>query len=127
MEIIQLKIGSRLLINYNIGPAILDFAPIIDSSTNRTYVPIRAITESFGAKVQWNNNTQQVTIQLDSTKIVLQIGNKKATVNGKTLMLDAPPTIVNNRTFVPLRFISEALGASVQWIAESRTIKIVRE
>ena len=48
-------------------------------------------------------------------------------VNGKTISLDAPPSIVDDRTFVPLRFVSEALGASVQWFSESRTIKIIKK
>ena len=125
-DIIQLQIGSRLLIHYGGQPAILDFAPFIDSTTNRTYVPIRAITESFGAKVQWNSQSQTVTIDLDNTRIELQIGSTSAKVNGKNLYLEAPPTIVNSRTFVPLRFISESLGAKVQWFPEDRVIKIVR-
>jgi TusA-related sulfurtransferase len=125
-DIIQLQIGSRLLIHFGDQPAILDFAPFIDSSTGRTYVPIRAITESFGAKVQWNNQSQTVTIELDNTRIELQIGSTSAKVNGKNMHLEAPPTIVNDRTFVPLRFISESLGAKVQWFPEDRIIKIVR-
>ncbi len=125
-DIIQLQIGSRLLINYGSQPVILDFAPFIDRSTSRTYVPIRAITESFGAKVQWNSQSQTVTIDLDNTRIELQIGSTSAKVNGKNLYLEAPPTIVKDRTFVPLRFISESLGAKVQWFPEDRIIKIVR-
>jgi hypothetical protein len=125
-DIIQLQIGSRLLIHYGSMPKVLDFAPFIDSTTGRTYVPIRAITESFGANVTWNSKTQAVIIELDSTKIELQIGSNTAKVNGKNLSLEAPPTIVENRTFVPLRFISESLGAAVQWFPEDRMIKIVR-
>ncbi|MDD4029202.1 MAG: stalk domain-containing protein [Caldisericia bacterium] len=125
-NIVQLQIGSRLLIHYGSTPSVLDFAPFIDSTTGRTYVPIRAITESFGATVTWESKTQTVIIVLDSTRIELQIGNDHAKVNGKTLSLEAPPTIVENRTFVPLRFISESLGATVQWFSEDRVIKIVR-
>ncbi|MCK5847570.1 MAG: hypothetical protein KAH01_00060 [Caldisericia bacterium] len=125
-DIIQLQIGSRLLLHYGVIPVVLDAAPFIDSSSNRTYVPIRAITESFGANVSWNGKEQSVTILLQKTKIILKIGSKKASVNGKQISLDAPPSIVSNRTFVPLRFISEALGANVQWFAENRIIKIVK-
>jgi hypothetical protein len=125
-EIIQLQIGSRLLLHYGVAPSVLDAAPFIDSNSNRTYVPIRAITESFGANVSWNGKNQSVTIKFQKVTITLKIGSKKAIVNGKQISLDAPPSIVSNRTFVPLRFISEALGANVQWFAENRTIKIVR-
>ena len=76
--------------------------------------------------MQWNSQSQTVTIDLDNTRIELQIGSTSAKVNGKNLYLEAPPTIVNSRTFVPLRFISESLGAKVQWFPEDRVIKIVR-
>jgi hypothetical protein len=94
--------------------------------SGRTLVPIRFIAEAFGAKVEWTNDTQSITIELDQTTIVLQIGNRTAFINGKAHLLDAAPMIVNNRTVVPIRFIAEALGATVEWVKETESILIRR-
>jgi hypothetical protein len=58
---------------------------------------------------------------------VMQVGNPEALVNGKKVMLDAPPEIRSGRTFVPIRFISEAFGAIVEWDAATRTVTVIYE
>lgn len=96
-------------------------ATIIDG---RTLVPLRGIFEALGAKVYWNGDTQKVTAMKGDINIVLQIGNKIATKNGKEIELDVPAQIVNSRTLVPVRFVSEALGAEVNWDAEHTAVEI---
>jgi len=92
----------------------------------RTVVPIRFISESFGAEVNWEQDTKTIRIYLSSKniRITLQIGNKIARVNDKVITLDAPPLIKEDRSFVPLRFISESFGAEVKWFGEEKKIVI---
>lgn len=99
-----------------------DTPPIMQN--DRTFVPIRYIAESFGAKVNWNEQAQQVTIDSGNTHIVLHIGNRIAQKNGTDIELDVAPFLKNDRTYVPLRFISEALGHYVDWDATEQAVYI---
>ncbi|QQE76763.1 copper amine oxidase N-terminal domain-containing protein (plasmid) [Brevibacillus composti] len=101
-----------------------DAKPFIDPATNRTMVPIRFISEKLGAKVEWNEAIQTVKIDRNGKQITLRIGEKKATVSGKQITFDASAILKQNRTFVPLRFISEAYDAQVDWKAAERLISI---
>ena len=80
-------------------------------------VPFRFIGEAFGAQVEWFGETRTVLVRLDDKEVRLVIGQ---TGPG----LDVPAQIVNSRTMVPLRYISESLGADVQWFPESRSVEI---
>lgn len=100
-----------------------DAKPFIDSS-NRTLVPVRFIVEKLGAQVNWDGAVQTVSIKKDSTSISLKIGQSQATVNGTVKTFDTAARIVSDRTFVPLRFISETLSASVEWQAATKTVVI---
>ncbi len=101
-----------------------DVAPIIKNE--RTMLPARFVAESLGAKVEWNEEAKTVTITKDKTVIVITIGSDKATVNGKEVALDSPAFIENNRTYTPIRFISENLGAEVEWDEETRKVTITK-
>src|SRR5690606_9585487 len=79
----------------------------------RTLVPLRAIFEKLEAKVDWASKTQTVTATKGSTVIVLRVNDVSASVNQKGVTLDVPPMVINQAIFVPLRFVSEALGATV--------------
>lgn len=81
----------------------------------RVMVPLRPIFEGLGAKVGWNDKTQTVTGNKGNISVVLVLNEKKATVNGKTIALDAPSSQIKGRTFVPARFVAESLGADVKW------------
>lgn len=94
---------------------------------NSVLVPLRGIFESLDAKVDWNGQNQQITIQKTDKTIILNIGSKTATVNNQSLSLTAPPKFVNGATFVPLRFIGESLGAEVAWEQASQTVKITTQ
>ncbi|GIO85891.1 hypothetical protein J25TS5_28230 [Paenibacillus faecis] len=91
-----------------------DAQPLVDQS-NRVQVPVRFVSEALGAKVAWNSNTKKVTVDLNSNQIVLTLGKKAYTVNGKTEPMDTAALRKSDRTYVPLRFVSEALGAQVNW------------
>ena len=102
----------------------LDQAPVIVNG--RTLVPIRFISEAFGASVDWNNSTREATIKLLNNTIVLKVDSTTATVNGYTVYLDAPATIIKQtgRTVVPIRFVSDSLGADVTWNATNKSVTI---
>ncbi|WP_458461272.1 CotH kinase family protein [Paenibacillus sp.] len=83
--------------------------------SGRVMVPVNAILEALGAEVTWDKTAKTVTAILNDQTLVLKIGSSTATVNGKTLEIDAPAIIQNSRTLVPVRFISEGLGLTVDW------------
>ncbi|MBC7766301.1 MAG: tetratricopeptide repeat protein [Hyphomonadaceae bacterium] len=92
---------------------------------DRTMVPMRVIFEGLGATVQWDAIKQTVTATKGDMQIVLTISSNLALVNQSSQTLEAAPTIRDGRTFVPVRFISEALGAKVNWAADERRVSIV--
>ncbi|MGE5630654.1 MAG: stalk domain-containing protein [Caulobacteraceae bacterium] len=101
---------------------ILDTAPVAPNGT--TLVPVRAISEAFGSTVEWDGVNQNVTIKKGETVIKLKLGSKIAYVNGNTIEMLEAAQIINGRTVVPLRFVSENMGYSVEWHAESQEIMI---
>ncbi|MDF3001568.1 MAG: copper amine oxidase domain protein [Bacillota bacterium] len=82
---------------------------------NKTMVPLRKIFEALGATVEWDASTKTVTAVSGATKLRLTIGSPAAYMNGVKIQLDAVPFIQDELTFVPLRFVSEGLGADVKW------------
>ena len=91
---------------------------------NRTLVPMRAIFNRLGAQVNYDNQTRRITARRGSTDVMLNIGSRYATVNGRNVTLDQAPMVRNQRTLVPLRFVSEALGAQVGWNENQRLVTI---
>ncbi len=87
--------------------------PVIENG--RTLIPIRALSETVGAQVGWEDATQKITITQSATEIVMYLDNPNATVNGATVVLDVAPATRSDRTMVPLRFASESLGLEVKW------------
>jgi YVTN family beta-propeller protein len=90
----------------------------------RTLIPIRALIETMGGKVGWDGNEQKVTIELGSDKVELRINQKTAIVNGVQKELDVPAQLINSRTMLPLRFVIENLGCTVQWDGAEQLITI---
>ena len=120
---VSLAIGRKsVLINGLPSEKGLDVAPFIKNAT--TFVPIRFIAEAFGAKVTWIQAVKGISIEWMEKKIEMQIGSKKALINGKEVRMEQAPTIVNGTTFVPLRFVAESLSADVEWIEATREIII---
>jgi len=99
-----------------------DQQPIIENG--RTLVPFRAILEAMGVSVNWDAKTKTITCNKDNNNVSLTIGMEYIEVNGKKLLLDVPAKIENGRTLVPLRAVSEGLGADVYWNEKTRTVEI---
>jgi hypothetical protein len=92
-----------------------DVVPYIAKSSGRTLVPLRYVSEAFGAKVDWVNDTREAVVNWRGQAIVVPIGKGTAVVNGREVHLDQPAVLWNSRTMVPLRFLLEAVGATVAW------------
>ena len=92
-----------------------------------TNVSLRDIGDIFGASVSWNGQTSTAAIDLGNTHISITKGKNTASVNGKSVVLDTNAVIVNDRIYVPLRFLSEALGADVTWKSDTLTANITSQ
>ena len=111
---------DNLPIEFDVAPTIIE---------NRTMVPMRKIFEELGCTVEWLGETQTIIAAHNSKLIALQIGNPRVLITdietGVTDMKlsDISPIIIDNRTLVPLRIISESLGHNVDWIgSESHAV-----
>jgi len=120
--VMKLQVGNKnALINNETSS--LEAAPVIKDG--RTMVPLRFIGEAFGAEFVYDPVFKIIDINFGSDKIKMQIGKKTAIVNGVEIALDVAPFIVNGRTLVPIRFISETFGAEVVWDGTTKTVTIV--
>lgn len=99
-----------------------DVSPIIIN--DRTMVPVRSIFEKMNAEVTWINSKKQVIIKSLSKRIVLNVDKTRAYVDDKAIELDTAPVIVNDRTLIPVRFVSENLGYDVEWDNKERAVHI---
>ena len=122
---IVMTIGSNDFIVNNDVVSVEDAAPYV--ANDRTYVPFRALGEALGAKVVWDNDARTVTYTLGKTEVVMTIGEKTYTVNGEEKTMDVAPEITNDRTYVPVRFVGEALGFKVTALsaADGTTASVV--
>ena len=97
-------------------------SPVTRNDT--TLVGFRAILEALGATVTWDDTTQTATAEKDGTAVNMIIGSYTATVNGEPCELPAAPELINNSTMIPVRFISEKLGMTVDWDEQTKQIHI---
>jgi N-acetylmuramoyl-L-alanine amidase len=94
---------------------------------NNTIIPLRSISEGLGAKVEWNDSTQTVTVTTKDKMIKLVIGENYATVNGNKILLPLPAMLINrSTTYVPMRFLFENLGYNVDWIGDKYLIQVTK-
>ncbi len=117
-----LSTASPISVYINDGKLSMSVPPV--SEQGRTLVPLRAIFESIGASVDWNQSTRTATGVKDGKEIVLQLGNKFATINGANVELDVAAKVINGSTLVPTRFVAESLGAKVDWDGNTRSVLI---
>ncbi|MDR7316026.1 stalk domain-containing protein [Brevibacillus nitrificans] len=99
-----------------------DVQPI--RQNGRMLVPIRVIAEKTGANVTYEADTRQVTVTDKGKRVVLLLDSRTAYVDGKRVTLDVPAMVVNKRTVVPIRFVSEAMGYQVYWDNKSQVAMI---
>lgn len=100
----------------------LNESPVIEEG--RTLVPLRDIFERLDVKLTWNGETQEIKGVKEEKEICLTIGDKNASINGELTELDVPAKIINGRTLVPLRFVSESLDLKVEWDSEKQRVDL---
>ena len=115
-------------VRVQIDPDNPDVCPYIDES-GRTIIPVRFVAEQLGASVEWNGKAQQVIIKSEDRTILMTIGSRTYTVNGMARSMDTAPVIKAgwDRTLVPVRFVSEALGYAVEWDGQNGLVIITEE
>lgn len=99
-----------------------DAKPIMRN--NRTFVPVRFVSEALGAQVEWDAGTQEVKMTKGQKRISVKVGSTMVNVDDQTFNFENAPIIHENRTFVPLRVISEAFGAQVEWRSSEKLVQI---
>lgn len=122
MGTVSFKINSAVAYN-GVNVTAMDAPAILDAS-NRTLVPLRALSEAFGAKVIWNEDTQTAVTLKGDTIIQFILGSNTYYVDSAKHTTDTTPVILNGRTYVPLRAFAEAFGKSVFWDGEKQIVTI---
>lgn len=98
--------------------------------SDRTMLPFRAVFNALGVKddsIKWDQNSRSIEVNSGGKYIFLAVGSPGALIGDTLITLDAVPYIENSRTFVPVRFVSEALGANVKWDENTRTVTITKK
>jgi hypothetical protein len=111
---IQVYVDGQI-VNFDVPATVID---------GRVLVPLRGVFERLGATVDYDASTQHIVALRGGQAVELTIGSRQARVNNLPALLDVPAFTIAGRTMVPLRFVSEALGAGVQWVDANRTILI---
>ena len=122
--VLGFRVGSKIMTINTVEQAI-DVAPM--SVLGRTMLPVRYVADPLGAKIGWSQAEGKTTITLGETIIELWIGKNKARVNGREVPVDSSnakvvPLIVGGRTMLPMRFVAENLGCTVEWNAGAITV-----
>ena len=121
----SMALANEIGITFNGENLICDVPPV--KINNRVMVPIRAISEKAGATVDFNYETNEITLTNEIAIVKLTVNSNLAYINGAERILDVPATEINNRTLVPIRFVGESLGLNVDWINETVVITTVKE
>ncbi|USB32853.1 stalk domain-containing protein [Paenibacillus sp. YPG26] len=100
----------------------VDVAPVVKGDV--TYVPIRYVVDYFGGQSNWDGASQRITVLRGGTLIDLTLGSRDIIVNGKRKQVAVSPILINNRTLVPLRLVSEQLGIAVKWEQKTKSITL---
>lgn len=126
--IVRVQIGNpilKLIKENTVSETALDAAPY--NPSGNTLVPLRGILEGLGAEVLWHEETRKVEIKRNSLNVMFQIGSETAIVNGQEIEMTEAAKIINDRTMIPLRFVSENLGFIVDWNSETEEIDIYED
>lgn len=92
-------------------------------------LPFRAVFNALGIpdnQILWSDSSKSIEVQAEKKYIFLVVGSNRALIDSKLITLNAAPFIKDGRTYVPVRFVAEALGANVSWNANSRTVTITK-
>jgi spore germination protein len=90
----------------------------------RVMMPVRAVLDPLGAGFSWDAKNKVATVTKGFQKVILKINKEEATVNGVKYILDAPATVIQGRTFIPIRFVAEHFDALVEWNGSNKTVQV---
>ncbi|MCM3733441.1 copper amine oxidase N-terminal domain-containing protein [Fictibacillus nanhaiensis] len=114
--------ASKIKVQVHGSLLTFDVQPYMEN--NRVLVPLRGVFEKLGGEVIWDNKAQAVTVKHSGGTVYLKLNSKNVQINGVQKTIDVPAKLKNGRTFVPLRFVGEAMGAAVDWSANYQTVYI---
>ncbi len=114
-------------ISVYIDGSLQDFPKAPYTEEDRTLVPMRAIFETLGCSVLWDGDTETVTAQKGGKVISMKIDSPLMYVDGAEVILDVPPRLSEDTTFVPLRALSEALDCRVTWSGDTNSVYVITE
>lgn len=117
----SMKVGSKSII-FNGTSKPIDVAPVVKDET--IYVPIKYVMDAFGGSASWTSATKKIMVLRGSKVMELTVNNKEYLLNGKRLSAGVTPLILQGRTLVPLRLVSEQLGLTVNWAQKTKTVTI---
>lgn len=120
---VSLTVNNKIAL-VDSSKVVLETPPVIVS--DRTLVPLRFVGEAFGSSFYWNSSQKQVTMVQGQTNVKLWIGKNQVEVSGHMQKSDIAPLVIQGRTMVPLRLISEAMGFEVVYQSKNKTINISR-
>jgi hypothetical protein len=125
IESAEFVIGMNQYFINNQTPGIsMDAAAYIDPASGRTLVPVRYLADALGATTNWDGTTHTVTVTTAVYTIQLVIGSSRLTVDGQAQTMDAAPVINNGRTYLPARWVAQAMGYDVAWDAANKIVVI---
>lgn len=104
---------------------LFDTEPYADTEYNRTLVPLRKIAEALGAVVGWDGATSSITITRYDTQLRLKVGSRDVYVNNVKKEMELPVVARESRSYVPIRFITEYFGGTVDWDGPTKTVKLI--
>jgi hypothetical protein len=113
---------DQYFVNNQLPGISMDAAPYIDNG--RTLVPVRYLADALGATTTWDGNTQEVTVSTAVYNIGMTIGSTTLTVDGQAQTMDVAPVINNGRTYLPARWVAQAMGYDVGWDATNQIVII---
>ena len=99
-----------------------DASPVIRH--DRTFLPLRVVTEELGYTVAWDGDKKEVTLTKGDASVVMIIGKKSYRLGDKTASMDVAPYLEKNRTFIPARYLGEATGLPVKWMPKERIVTV---
>lgn len=113
---------GRIEIVWNGEPLTMQHEPLVRDG--RVYMPLRELSGHIDGAAVWDARTKTVTVQTADRLVTMKLGAKRATVNGKQAALDAAPVVRQGVTYVPLRFVTEALGMDISWNAKQKSVGV---
>lgn len=118
--------GQQITVTVNDEPIVFEETSRPMMLGGRVMVPLRGVTEKLGGNVLYDDATRVITGAHPATgnQFRLRVGSDEALLNGQKMSLDTPPQVINGTTYVPLRFVSEALGAKVHWEPQQHSVII---